>query len=153
LFQVMMVLQNRPQEEREIKDSNQKNEEAGIEVARFDLTVNLTEGREGIAGSMVYSLDLYEGEAIRRMVGHFERVMEEVVRDAEQRIREIELMSQAERRQIVEEWNETERGYGEIQLVHELIAEQARERGEAIAVKGEQGELSYGELNRRANRV
>src|SRR5262249_45973213 len=104
-------------------------------------------------GSLEYSRDLYDGETVRRMVGHYLQVVEEVVRNAEQRIRQIELMSTAERRQIIEEWNETGREYGEAGLMHEMIAERVRQRGEAIAVKSEQGDLSYRELERRANRL
>ena len=85
-------------------------EETG--TAKFDLTLTLIGRRKKVSlGSLEYSQDLYEGETIRRMARHYERVVEEVVRDAEQRIREIEMMSEAEKRQIIEEWNETERGW------------------------------------------
>jgi amino acid adenylation domain-containing protein len=87
------------------------------------------------------------------MVKHYGKVIEEIVRDAGRRISEIELMGEVEKRQVVEEWNETGREYGETRFVHELIAEQARRNGEAIAVKSEEGDLSYGELNRRANQL
>jgi amino acid adenylation domain-containing protein len=62
-------------------------------------------------------------------------------------------MNAAEKRQILEEWNETRREYEEPRLVHKMIAEQARRSGEMIAVVSEQGALSYGELNRRANQL
>jgi amino acid adenylation domain-containing protein len=153
LFQVMMVLQNAGREELEMSGLKVRGIGDETVAAKFDLTLTLTEGGGGIAGSLEYSLDLYEGETIRRMTGHYERVLNEVVRDVEQRIGEIELMSEAERRQIVEEWNETGREYGEGRLVHEVIAEQARRNGEAIAVKSERGELSYGELDRRTARL
>ena len=102
---------------------------------------------------MEYSRDLYEGETIRRMARHYERVVEEVVRDAGQRIREIELLSEPERRQIVEEWNETCREYGDKVFAHEMIEEQAARNGEAIAIRSNRGDVSYGELDRRANRL
>jgi amino acid adenylation domain-containing protein len=153
LFQVMMSLQNTSQAELEIRDLKLREvgEEAG--AAKFDLELMLTESGEEIVGSLTYSQDLYEAETIRRMARHFEHVLADAVRDAEQRVHEIELMDAAEKRQILEEWNATEREYGEPRLVHEMIAEQARRRGEMIAVISEQGALSYGELNRRANRL
>src|SRR5215470_11043747 len=153
LFQVMLALQNAGQGGSDLRGLKVYEIEKQTGVALYDLMLELTEGREGIAGWIEYSRDLYTGETIRRMAGHYERVVEEVVRDAERRIREIELMSEAERRQIVEEWNETERTCGETRLAHELLAQQARQRGEAIAVKSEKGELSYGELDRRANQL
>src|SRR5262249_19886362 len=153
LFQVMMTLQNTRQEELEIKGLKVSvlREETG--VTKFDLTLMLTEVGERIVGWLEYSQDLYEAESIRGMARHYEKVVEEVVRDAEQRIKEIGLMSQREKRQIIEEWNETQRGFGEAQLVHEMVAEQARQRAEAIALKSEQGELSYRELDVRSNKL
>jgi amino acid adenylation domain-containing protein len=158
LFQVMMVLENVGRSElgiRGLKTVSIKEEKIGQEagVAKFDLTLALTESIEGIAGSMEYSLDLYEGETIRRMARHYEKALEEIVRDPEQRIGEIELMCEVERRQIIEEWNATEREYGDAPLAHELIAEQARRRPEGLAVVYEQEQISYRELNERANRL
>src|SRR6266511_2065148 len=153
LFQVMMTLQNTGRAELEMKGLKVTGmgEETG--AAKFELTLILSEVEGGISGSLEYSLDLYEGETIRRMARHYEQVLGEVAREAGRRIREIELLSEAERRQIVEEWNETGREYEEKGFAHEMIGEQARRRGEAIAVRSEQGEVSYGELERRANRL
>src|SRR5262249_23522624 len=60
---------------------------------------------------------------------------------------------EVERRQLVDQWNQREIAYGETRSVPEIFAGQARLRGEAIALKSEQGELSYGELDRRANQL
>src|SRR5262249_38093703 len=100
-----------------------------------------------------YSRDLYEGETIRRMARHYEKVVEEVVRDAEQRIREIELMSVTEREQIVVKWNETAVEYPRDRLIHELFEEQVEQRPETVAVVFEGQKLSYRELDRRANQL
>src|SRR5262249_47577855 len=124
-----------------------------IATAKFDLALLLTEARDGITGCLEYSRDLYEGETIGRMARHYERLVAEVVRDVEQRIQEIELMGEAEKRQLIEEWTGTEGEFGEAGLAQEMIAEQAERRGEAIAVKSVRGALSYGELNRRANHL
>ena len=59
------------------------------------------ETRDGIACVLEYSRDLFEHETIRRMARHYEKLLEEVVRDAEQTIKEIELLSGAEREQIL----------------------------------------------------
>jgi amino acid adenylation domain-containing protein len=153
LFQVMMSLQNTSQAELEIRGLKLSRIGEEIGAAKFDLELMLTESGEGIAGSLMYSRDLYEAETIRRMARRFAHVVAEAVRGAERRVREIELMDAAEKRQILEEWNKTQREYGEPRLVHEMIADQARRSGETIAVISEQGALSYGELNRRANRL
>src|SRR5262249_34566930 len=93
LFQVMLVFQNTSREELEVRGLEVRGIGDGTGAAKFDLTLSLTEASAGIEGSLEYSRDLYEGETIRRMARHFEKVVEEVVRDADQRIREIELMS------------------------------------------------------------
>ena len=121
--------------------------------AKFDLTLTLTEGREGIAGGLEYSLDLYEGETIRRMARHYERVVAEVVRDAEQRIKEIELMSGAS---ASRSWQSGMRRRGHIRrdrLIHELFEEQVERTPEAVAVVFQDQALSYRELNARANQL
>src|SRR5262249_7693132 len=112
LFQVMMVLQNTRREEIELSGLKVSGigEETGS--AMFDLTLVMTEGNEGITGCLEYSRDLYEGETIRQIARHFERVVEEVIRDAEQTIGQIGLMNEAEKNRILKEWNETSKEFG-----------------------------------------
>jgi amino acid adenylation domain-containing protein len=153
LFQVMMVLQNAGRRALEIGGLKVSGVEEVTGIAKFDLTLDLAEGREEIVGSLEYSEDLFERESIRRMARHYERVVGELVRDAEQRIGEIGLLSEVERRQVVEEWNETEREYGETRLVHEMFAEQAERSPEAVALICGEEQVSYCELNERADRL
>ena len=153
LFQVMMTLENTRQEVLEISGLKLSGIEEETGAAKFDLTLALADGGGNLTGSLEYSQDLFDGETIRRMARHYEKVLEEVARDAGQRIGEIELMGEAEKRQIVEACNETEREYGGTRFVHEMIRAQAGVRGDSIAVRSEQGELSYGELERRANQL
>ena len=165
LFQVMMGLDNAGAERFEIeglKLRGLENETAGEEkiaedvttgTAKFDLELALIETAEGIEGILEYSRDLFEQETIRRMARHYEKVVEEVVRDAEQTIREIVLLSATEREQILLKWNQTDRAYPEDQLIHELFEGQVEKTPDAVAaVFGDQG-LSYQELNARANRM
>src|SRR6202030_862098 len=80
------------------------------------------------------------------------RVAEEMVGDVGQRGGEVSLLGEEEREQVVVEWNRTEAEYREC-CMPELFEEQAEKRPEAVAVVDERGEMSYGELNRRANRL
>ncbi|HKX31380.1 MAG TPA: amino acid adenylation domain-containing protein [Blastocatellia bacterium] len=153
LFQVMMVLQNTGREKLEMRDLNVRGIGEGIGAATFDLTLALTEGSEGIIGVLEYSRDLYEGETIRRMARHYEKVLEEVNRDAEQRIREIELMDEAEWRQTVEEWNQTDFEGGDARSISEMIAEQVARNPEAVAVVCEEQHVSYRRLDEKVNRL
>ncbi|MGH9753403.1 MAG: amino acid adenylation domain-containing protein [Blastocatellia bacterium] len=165
LFQVMMVLESAKQEEPEIRGlkvraiGEESAGETGIwdweetGTAKFDLSLSLIEKKTGIAGALEYSTDLYEAETIRRMARHYERTVAEAVRDAWQRGREIELMRDEEKRQILEQWNETEKAYEETRSVPEMIEEQAARSPEAVAVADGLEQLTYRQLNERANRL
>ena len=100
---------------------------------------------------LVYRGDLYAEEMIRRMLGHLQRVLEQVAEDAGRRIGELDLLGEEEWSKL-EEWNRTEREYEEATVV-ELFEEQVKKSPGAVAVSCEGEELSYEELNRRANRI
>ena len=111
--------------------------------------------------------DLGEGFALKaqaqspvepdRICAYMHMALEQLVEALERTpsipLRDLNVLPASERRQLLVEWNSTERSYRNDRYLHELIAEQAKRNGEAIAVKSEEGELSYGELNRRANQV
>src|SRR5262249_21652369 len=118
-----------------------------------DLNLSLREEKGEIFGALGYSRDLYERETIRRIARLYEKAVAEVVRDAGRPIQEIELLSDGEKRQLIEEWNRTERDVGDPRLLHELISEQAWLTPERIAVVAEGLVMSYGELNQRASRL
>src|SRR5262249_2311637 len=149
----MMVLQNTKLEEMELRGLKigAIDEETG--TAKFDLTLMLTEERGVIAGSLEYSLDLYKGETIRRMARHYEKVVAEVVRDREQRIREIELLTESEREQILMRWNETAVEFPKDWSIQALFEQQVELAPDTVAVVYEEQGLSYRELNQRANQL
>ena len=152
LFQAVMTLQNR----RPGKGSGKSRmnwiwEETG--TAKFDLMLGLTDSGAEISGALGYSLDLFEGETIGRMARHYERLVAEVVRDAEQRIREIELMSPEEKRQIIGCGEPVKIEYERDRPIHQLFERQVENRPEAVAVVCQGEQISYRELNRRANQL
>ena len=90
---------------------------------------------------------------MRRMLGHYGRLLEEVVRHPERRVCELPLLDEAERRQVVEEWNATGADYPAKATIHGLFEAQAARTPEAVALEYEGEELSYRELDARANQV
>ncbi|HEX8696795.1 MAG TPA: amino acid adenylation domain-containing protein, partial [Longimicrobium sp.] len=100
-----------------------------------------------------YNTDLFDRGTIRRMLGHLERVLEEVAADADVRLSKLALMDDAERRQVVSEWNATDAAYPRERCIHQLFEAQADRTPAAVAVVFEGGELTYGELDERANRL
>jgi amino acid adenylation domain-containing protein len=152
LFQVMFDLQSAPIEEGKSHGVT-SGLEIGSQVPKCDLTLTLRETGEGLAGVVEYNAELFEAGTMQRMVRHWERLLEEIAKDAEQRVWELPLMSEEERRQVVEEWNQTEGWYPRDKTVVELFEEQVRRTPERVAVVYEGQSLSYGELNRRANQL
>src|SRR6185503_7589499 len=105
------------------------------------------------AGGFNYNRDLYEPETIERLVASYERVLQVVVADAEQRVFEIELLSENERRQIIHGWNVTAAAYPRELLLSELFETQAACTPEAVALRFEDTAYTYRELNERSNQL
>ena len=102
---------------------------------------------------MEYATDLFDRETIERLAGNFKTLLEGVAADAERPISELPLLSEAERRQLLEEWNATEAEYPREKCLHELFEEQVERTPDAAAVAFEEQSLTYRELDRRANRL
>ncbi|HEY0022710.1 MAG TPA: amino acid adenylation domain-containing protein [Longimicrobium sp.] len=123
--------------------------EPGFAFARFDLALVLLATRRGLRGELNYGTDLFERGTIVRMVGHLARVLEQVAADADVRLSRLELLGKAEREQVLEAWNRTERGYAE-PPAHVLFAGWARRAPEAVALLDGREAVTYGALDRRA---
>ncbi|HEX8317855.1 non-ribosomal peptide synthase/polyketide synthase [Longimicrobium sp.] len=121
--------------------------------AKFDLSLVLGESEGRIAGSMTYATALFERATVERWVGYLRRVLEGMVADERGSVERLELLSAAERRRVVEEWNATDAAFADGACVHELFEAQAARAPTAVAVAWEDETLSYGALNERANRL
>ncbi|MBW3656973.1 MAG: amino acid adenylation domain-containing protein, partial [Gemmatimonadetes bacterium] len=121
--------------------------------AKFDLSLAVTATRQGLRGGLVYSTDLFERGTIVQMLGHLERVLEQVAREPDRTLSRLELLGDAERATVLEEWNRTERPYPRGVCVHELFEAQARERPDAPALVWGGTALTYRELEARANQL
>jgi amino acid adenylation domain-containing protein len=124
-----------------------------IGATKFDLRFDLLETLQGLDGYLDYSTDLFDATTITRMVGHFQVLLEGIVADPEQRISELPLLTEAERHQLLVEWNETTAAYPKDMCIHNLFEAQVEQRREAIALLFEDNQLTYGKLNRRANQL
>ncbi|SDR46994.1 non-ribosomal peptide synthetase [Pseudovibrio sp. Tun.PSC04-5.I4] len=154
LFQAMLVLQNAPGDAMALPGLSVQSEPLTGNTAKFDLTLSLSETREGLRGRLEYSTDLFEASTMERLVVHLERLLAAMASaDPEQKISTLSLLDEAERHQVLEEWNATAADYPQDRCLHELIAEQAARQPDAVAVEFEGQCLSYGELEARANQL
>ncbi|HET6345386.1 MAG TPA: AMP-binding protein, partial [Myxococcota bacterium] len=123
-----------------------------IAAAQFDLTLSLTETEQGLTGGIVYSTDLFDAETVERLAEHFTRLLRSLVERPEQRLSELRLLSAGERRQLLVEWGHAV-SYEPERCLHQLFEAQVERSPEAVAVVYEDEQLSYRELNERANRL
>ncbi len=120
---------------------------------QFDLNLETEESAEGLWASLTYATDLFDAATIQRLAEHWQNLLRAVVRDAAQAVDELTLLSVSQWHQMVETWNDTTVGYPRERCVHHLIEAQALARPDALALRFNGQTLSYGELNRRANRL
>ena len=122
-------------------------------TSKFDLTLSMAEGEDGLVGALEFNLDLFEPETIRRMIGHFQMLLEAIVVDPEQPITTLPMLTENERTQILATWNETQLETPIHHCAHQRFEEHVAKRPHAIAVSLEDLSLTYDELNRRANQL
>jgi amino acid adenylation domain-containing protein/non-ribosomal peptide synthase protein (TIGR01720 family) len=122
-------------------------------TAHFDLDLDVHEWGEGLSASLGYATDLFAPATIKRMACHWQNLLQAMVADQQQLISQLNLLDQDEQRHILALWNQTGAGFSAERLVHELVADRARENPAAVAVKFDAQTLSYGELDRQANRL
>src|SRR5919112_1141017 len=153
LSQVFFALQNVPQEALELPNLVLEQQKVESGTVKYDLSFFLSEAVEGLKGRLVYNADLFEYVTIERMLGHLKTLLKGIVEDPDQRLSELPLLSEAERHQLLFEWNDTRAEYPEDRCVHELFEERARRTPDAVAVMFEERQLTYRELDRRANQL
>jgi amino acid adenylation domain-containing protein len=153
LFQVMFAFQSAPEGKLALEGMEVEEIEVETGGTAFDLTLSMEEEQGEIVGTMEYRCDLFDAERIERMAGHMQVLLREIVSEPGKRIGQLELLGEAERRLLLEEWNQVEVEKEEGRCLHELLQEQAGQRPDGIALVYEGEHLSYGALNRRANQV
>ncbi|WP_252958920.1 condensation domain-containing protein, partial [Pseudomonas simiae] len=122
-------------------------------VAQFDLALDVEESQATLRASLNYATDLFAPATIERMAGHWQNLLQAMVADQQQPISQLNLLGQDEQHHILQLWDQTDAGFSAKRLVHELVADRARENPDAVAVKFDAQTLSYGELDRQANRL
>ncbi|WP_454843557.1 non-ribosomal peptide synthase/polyketide synthase [Pseudomonas gorinensis] len=122
-------------------------------VAQFDLTLDIEESPEQLGASLSYATDLFDASTIERMARHWQNLLQAMVDDQAQSIGQLNLLDRDEQQHILQLWNRTDSGFPATRLVHELVADRAAETPEAVAVKFDAQTLTYGELDRQANRL
>ncbi len=154
IFQVMFALQNAPLQGVEFPDLELRLLEPEGTVAKFDLTLSIDETKEDLKVSLEYNIDLFNEQTIARMLDHFETLLKHAVDAPEQLLSRLPLLTTAECHQLLRDWNNRRIYYTHrTSCLHHLLELQAERTPLAVAIVAEDEELTYDELNRRANQL
>jgi amino acid adenylation domain-containing protein len=121
-------------------------------TSKFELCLVLDDRPDGLLCRFIYSTAWFDESTIVRMAGHWQTLLEAVVADPGRKISEFPLLTQAERNQVLVEWNETATPKPQA-CVDELFAVQAQRTPHAVAVKCGKRQLSYKELEKQADKL
>jgi len=152
LFQMMFVLQNAPARELNSKGLNVSPMRMAGETTKFDLTLSVHEGGSGLRAAVQYATDLFDETTMVRMLAHFETLLESIVSQPHWHIDELPILTKPERRQLLT-WSETKETHETDKCLHQVFGEQVKRTPEAVAVVFEDQQLTYGMLNRCADRL
>src|SRR5258708_5277453 len=154
-FQVLFALQNVPLPTVSWKglEATARTLETG--TAKFDLTLSAHEHEEDgeLELLLEYRTELFNPERMKRLLQHYRTLLEGIAASVGTPISELEMLSEPERHQLLVEWNRKEAADSSDQCVHQWFEEQAAKAPQAVAVMNEDGQISYEELNRRANQL
>jgi amino acid adenylation domain-containing protein len=154
LIQVMFSLQNTPQSEARLSGLKMENLPLSVELkARFDLEVNFWEVSDCLEAVWCYSTDLFAARTINQMGQHFQNLLTAIASNPNMGIFELPMLSDEESYQLLSSWNETHTDYPSDKCIHQLFEEQVERTPNAVAVVFKGQQLTYAELNSRANQL
>ncbi|MEL6326459.1 MAG: amino acid adenylation domain-containing protein, partial [Cyanobacteria bacterium J06626_23] len=152
LFQVMFAFQNVPMAPLTLPGLTFSPLPNQRQVARFDLTLDVTETQQGLVIDAEYNTDLFDGDRIVRLLNHLEVLLDAVVDQPDCRISRLPLLT-VEEQQQQQAWNQTDAPYADAYSLHSQIERQVEQTPDALALTSGQERLTYRELNQRANQL
>jgi amino acid adenylation domain-containing protein len=153
LFQVMFNVVNVPVPSIDLHGLQTEYVDMDYQASQFDLTLTITDITDLHSAVLGYNTDLFDEETIVRMLGHFVTLLRGVVAAPDECISQLPLLSDAERRQLLVDWNRTEMDLQGYRSITQLIEAQVSRTPDRIAVSFGSESLSYRELNERANQL
>lgn len=128
--------------------------EIGIdpEVAKFDMTIDVADRAEGLSCSCEYNKDLFGASDINRFLNHFMSSLRSLIDNPDRPISIATLLTEVERHQVFNEWNENPVEYPRHSMI-EVIEARVRQSPDAVALGNDTGRLSYQTMNARANQL
>ncbi|MCW5312696.1 amino acid adenylation domain-containing protein [Nostoc sp. KVJ3] len=122
-------------------------------ATKLDINLNILQTDSELLVELEYNTDLFDTQTIQRWLGHYVTLLEGVVANPEQPLKELPILTQTQQHQLLVEWNNTQVDYGSEYCIHELFEAQVERSPDAIAVVFEDEQLTYRQLNHRANQL
>jgi amino acid adenylation domain-containing protein len=153
LFQVMFALQNVPQQNAETFSLSVSPFDIDVRTSKFDLTLTALEDGQGLLGVCEYNTDLFDEQMIERMIGHYKTLLASILADPDRAISRLLILTQIERATLLFKYEEATGTTLSHSSLHELFEAQVARAPKHTALIFEEKQLTYGELNRRANKL
>ncbi|HZI03300.1 MAG TPA: amino acid adenylation domain-containing protein, partial [Archangium sp.] len=153
LFQVMLAYQQELQVERALPGLKTSALPVDSQGAKFDLTLSLTDTREGLKATFEYNTDLYDEATVAGMSEHLATLLEGAIARPDQPIASLPLMDEAERQRVLVEWNDSHVDFPRGVPAHQLFEAQVARAPDAPAVSTGDATLTYRQLEERANQL
>lgn len=152
LFQVMFIYQNIPHEPLDLAGLAVQPLEEDNGTSKFDLNLVIEEAGDALCGTLTYNTDLFTADRMARLVGHYQTLLWGMINQPEMKVSQLPLLTPAEQQQFAD-WMDTAVTHPPFQPLHQRFTEQAAATPSHIAVASEGNEISYQQLNERANQL
>jgi amino acid adenylation domain-containing protein len=153
LFDAMFALQNMDIVDFELEGLKFTPYESQFQIAKFDITLNATEIEDIIAFNLEYCTKLFKKETIQRLERHYVNILEQIVENPDLKLKDVDMLTEEEKNTILFDFNNTQAEYPKDKTIHELFEEQVEKTQDNIAVMFDNEQLTYGELNKKANQL
>src|SRR5262249_32081360 len=154
LFQVFINMYNFKEAKLELEGLRVQSLRSPAEDAvQFDLEFHIRKHDDGTHLLFAYDADLFESATIVRLLRQFQTLLEGIATHPDRHIAELPLLTEAEKHQLLVEWNDTKRNYPSAQCIHQLVEDQVERSPDAVAVVFADRPLTYPRFNNQANQL
>ncbi|MCP5054954.1 MAG: amino acid adenylation domain-containing protein, partial [bacterium] len=162
LFDIVFTLQNLEAEDIKIKGLTFKPYEFENKISKFDITMQILEGETTLFTRLGYCVKLFKKETMERLASHFVNILKEAVINPSIMLGKINMLSEAEEKQLLYEFNDTQADYPQEKTIHHLFEEQVERTPDSIAVvgRGKTGDtgrgvmqITYRRLSEKSNQL
>ncbi|MET4143128.1 amino acid adenylation domain-containing protein, partial [Pedobacter sp. UYP1] len=158
LFDILLILQNNEKVYSSAKDELEHlsiTEYKGGKhvISKFDLTFIFVEDEQGMQVVIEFNNDVYDERIINQLYTHFEQLLTAIIEKPLCPVNQLDYLTTKEKHQLLIEFNDTVKSYPKEKSIKNLFEDQVEKTPDAIALVFENKELSYRELNEKANQL